>query len=90
MFHSFTHRTQSYSSCCCLLQDVKLLVELTGYTMYQLQTPLQYLCALHTTLVQALLSGKPYAVSAKYRAPALHAVAFVAPLCDTRDPRLVL
>lgn len=61
---------------------------MTGYGFADLHIPLQYLCALHTTLYQALLGGTPYAVSVKYSSPAMQEVAYIAPLVDTQDPRL--
>lgn len=76
-------------SCCHLLiQDCKRLPEVTGHTFAELEVPLQYLCALHTTLYQALADGRPYAVSVKYSSGLLHGVACVAPLVNHNDARL--
>lgn len=46
------------------------------------------LCALHTTLSQAMANGKPYAVSVKYSSAVVYGVARVAPLVAADDPRL--
>lgn len=72
------------------MQDCAQLPEVTGYKFTDLRTCLQYLCALHTTLWQALDNGKPYALSVKYSSPAVNRVACVAPLLDTSDIRLAL
>lgn len=72
----------------CLLQDCQLLPEVTGYAFPQLRVTLQYLCALHTTLSQALDNGKPYAVTVKYCSPVVQGVARVAPLLQGNDSRL--
>lgn len=74
----------------CHLQDCKLLSEVTGYSFSDVHVVVQYLCALHTTLSQAMENGKPYAVSVKYSSPVVHGVARVAPLVHPQDPRLSL
>eukprot|EP00775_Hariotina_reticulata_P008251 gene8251-8440_t len=69
--------------------DDLFLLAVTGHPLQQLATPMEWLCALYTTLHAAWAAGRPYAVTAKYSNIAMHAVATVVPITSVDDRRIM-